>query len=90
MNTRKLFCERQKTKTAKFEQMCAKFEHKNYFYKYNGIVIFYRGRVLSKGGNKWKHKKAWRKRQETKTMKLETKCPQSETQKNIFMGIMVL
>ena len=31
MNTRKLFCERQKTKTAKFEQMCAKFEHKKLF-----------------------------------------------------------
>ena len=31
VNTTKLFCERQKTKTAKFEQMCAKFEHKKLF-----------------------------------------------------------
>lgn len=31
MNTRKLFCERQETKTPIFEQMCGKCEHKKLF-----------------------------------------------------------
>ena len=84
------FVNARKQKPRNLNRCAPSLNTKNYFYKYNGIVIFYRGRVLSKGGNKWKHKKAWRKRQETKTMKLETKCPQVETQKDIFMGIMVL
>ena len=43
-----------------------------------------------RSGNNRKHNNTFRKRQETKTCKLETKRPQVETQKNIFMGIMIL
>ena len=41
-------------------------------------------------GNERKPKETLRKLWETKTLKLETKYPQMETQKNYFMSIMVL